>query len=93
MNLAKADSRILSAGSDEGGLPLVTFVAERIRIEYLRRLGGAPPHYEPLMTATLEQPSWEPVSGAVEVTQVNNLWERVVPTVSHQPASLPERCL
>lgn len=91
MNLAKADSSTLSAGSEGGGLPLVTFVAEAIRIEYLRRRGGDL-HYEPMMTATLEQPSWEPAAGAVEVTQLNELWERVVHTVPHEPASLPERC-
>lgn len=90
MNLAKADSRTFSAGSEEGGLPLVTFVTEGIRIEYLRRRGGDL-HYEPMMTATLEQPSWEPAAGAVEVLRLNDLWERVVHTVSHAPAALPER--
>lgn len=91
MNMAKADSSTLSAGSEGGGLPLVTFVAGAIRIEYLRRRSGDV-LYEPLMTTKLEHQSWLPLAGNVEVTQVNDLWERVVHTVSHAPASSPEQC-
>ena len=79
------------AGSGTAGLPVFTLVGSgattEIRMEYLRRKGSGL-IYTAKHSADLI--SFEPMSGILTVTSINDQWERVMVQEPCNPATTPK---
>ncbi|MEX1115072.1 MAG: hypothetical protein WEB53_07470 [Akkermansiaceae bacterium] len=71
----------LEAGSGHSGMPVSSRVADRLRIEYVRRKSSSDPGmtYEPLFSSGLESPAaWSPTSRQETTSSIDGQWERVI---------------
>ncbi|MEO8616518.1 MAG: hypothetical protein ABI600_15350 [Luteolibacter sp.] len=71
----------LQPGSGTSGMPVTSRVAQRLRIEFVRRKSSSYPGmiYEPLFSSGLESPTgWSPTSRQETTSFINDQWERVI---------------
>jgi hypothetical protein len=78
LNPIQSDVRVLTAGTGNAGLPLITWGAgDTVRFEFLRRK-GAGLTYTPQLSGSLEAGTWQSTTALPTVTSLDAEWERVI---------------
>jgi hypothetical protein len=90
LNPIQSDVRVLTAGTGNAGLPLITWgEGGALRFEFLRRK-GAGLTYTPQLSGSVAAGTWQPAAAIPTITNVDAEWERVV-VVEPLPAEMKTR--
>ncbi len=89
LNGGAEDNRVLVGGTGTSGLPLISSATSSsspaiqvLRMEYVRRIASGLT-YTPMISSTLVNASWSPLTTPPTIEPIDSTWERVIYEVHH----------